>query len=119
MSADLTTIGELDRIIHEPARMRILALLSPTPNLSFTEIKEALKLTDGNLSVHLRTLEEAGYISVTREFVGRKPRSEYAMTTSGCKAFAAYIDALEQIVRETRSTEPASVQVAIRLATAE
>ena len=93
---------KLDRVIHEKGRMAIMSLLAANAELSFTEMREALGMTDGNLSVHLRTLQEAGYIGVTKSFQNRKPLTTCALTTSGRKAFSEYIDLLEQIVRESR-----------------
>ena len=93
---------KLDRVIHEKGRMAIMSLLAANPELSFTEMREALGMTDGNLSVHLRTLQEAGYIAVTKSFQNRKPLTTCSLTNSGRKAFSEYIDLLEQIVRETR-----------------
>jgi DNA-binding MarR family transcriptional regulator len=93
---------KLDRVIHEKGRMAIMSLLAANPELSFTEMRETLGMTDGNLSVHLRTLQEAGYIAVTKSFQNRKPLTTCSLTNSGRKAFSEYIDLLEQIVRETR-----------------
>jgi DNA-binding transcriptional ArsR family regulator len=96
------TFLKLDRVIHEKGRMAIMSLLAATPELSFTEMKQALGMTDGNLSVHLRTLQEAGYIGVTKTFQNRKPLTTCALTANGRKAFANYIDLLEEIVRQSR-----------------
>jgi DNA-binding MarR family transcriptional regulator len=93
---------KLDRVIHEKGRMAIMSLLAANPELSFTEMKQTLGMTDGNLSVHLRTLQEAGYIGVTKTFRDRKPLTTCALTAGGRKAFANYIDLLEQIVRQSR-----------------
>jgi len=93
---------KLDRVIHEKGRMAIMSLLAANPELSFTEMKQTLGMTDGNLSVHLRTLQEAGYIGVTKTFQDRKPLTTCALTASGRKAFANYIDLLEEIVRQSR-----------------
>ena len=82
--------------------MAIMSLLAANPELSFTEMKQTLGMTDGNLSVHLRTLQEAGYIGVTKTFQDRKPLTTCALTASGRKAFANYIDLLEEIVRQSR-----------------
>jgi DNA-binding MarR family transcriptional regulator len=90
---------KLDRVIHEKGRLAIMSLLAASESLSFTELKEHLKMTDGNLSVHMRTLEEAGYVSVSKSFVNRKPRTEYALTPHGREAFREYIQALEEIVK--------------------
>ena len=94
---------KLDRVIHEKGRMAIMSLLAATPELSFTEMKQTLGMTDGNLSVHLRTLQESGYIAVTKTFQNRKPLTTCSLTASGRKAFAKYIDLLEQIVRQSRN----------------
>jgi DNA-binding transcriptional ArsR family regulator len=93
---------KLDRVIHEKGRMAIMSLLAANRELSFTELREALGMTDGNLSVHLRTLQEAGYVAMTKSFQNRKPLTTCSLTNSGRKAFSEYIDLLEQIVRETR-----------------
>jgi DNA-binding MarR family transcriptional regulator len=93
---------KLDRVIHEKGRMAIMSLLAANRELSFTEMRETLGMTDGNLSVHLRTLQEAGYIGVTKSFQNRKPLTTCSLTNSGRKAFSEYIDLLDQIVRETR-----------------
>ena len=83
--------------------MAIMSLLAATPELSFTEMKQTLGMTDGNLSVHLRTLQESGYIAVTKTFQDRKPLTTCSLTAAGRKAFAKYIDLLEQIVRQSRN----------------
>jgi DNA-binding MarR family transcriptional regulator len=93
---------KLDRVIHEKGRMAIMSLLAATPELSFTEMKQTLGMTDGNLSVHLRTLQESGYIAIAKTFQDRKPLTTCSLTASGRKAFANYIDLLEQIVRQSR-----------------
>ena len=93
---------KLDRVIHEKGRMAIMSLLAANRELSFTEMRETLGMTDGNLSVHLRTLQESGYIAVTKSFQNRKPLTTCSLTNSGRKAFAEYIDLLEQIIRETK-----------------
>lgn len=82
--------------------MAIMSLLAANPELSFTEMKQTLGMTDGNLSVHLRTLQEAGYISISKTFQDRKPLTTCSLTPGGRKAFANYIDLLEQIVRQSR-----------------
>ncbi len=93
---------KLDRVIHEKGRMAIMSLLAANPELSFTELREALAMTDGNLSVHLRTLQEAGYVGLTKSFQNRKPLTTCSLTPAGRKAFSEYIDLLDQIVRQTR-----------------
>jgi DNA-binding HxlR family transcriptional regulator len=95
----------LDRVIHERGRMAIMSLLAPADCLSFKELKDLLKMTDGNLSVHMRTLEEAGYVAVHKSFVNRKPRTEYSLTPQGRSAFQEYIRTLEEIVRQSQQAE--------------
>ena len=93
---------QLDRVIHEKGRLGIMSLLAASAQLSFTEIRDTLSMTDGNITAHVRTLQEAGYIAVTKAFQKGRPLTTYALTTPGRKAFAAYIDLLEQIVQQTR-----------------
>jgi predicted ArsR family transcriptional regulator len=93
---------QLDRVIHEKGRLAIMSLLAATPQLSFTEMRDTLGMTDGNITAHMRTLQEAGYISVTKAFHDGRPLTTYALTAPGRKAFAAYIDLLEQIVELAR-----------------
>jgi len=93
---------KLDRVIHEKGRMAIMSLLAANADLSFTEIRATLGMTDGNLSVHLRTLQEAGYIALTKSFQDRKPLTTCSLTAAGRKAFSNYIDLLAEIVRQTR-----------------
>ena len=93
---------QLDRIIHEKGRLGIMSLLAATPQLSFTEIRDTLNMTDGNITAHVRTLHEAGYIAVTKAFQGGRPLTTYTVTPAGRKAFTAYINLLEQIVQQTK-----------------
>jgi DNA-binding MarR family transcriptional regulator len=93
---------QLDRLIHEKGRLAIMSLLAATPELSFTELRGELKMTDGNLTTHIRTLQEAGYLSVTKSYRNNRPHTTCALTPDGHKAFREYIDLLEQIVRQTR-----------------
>jgi len=93
---------KLDRLIHEKARMGIMSLLAATPELSFTEIRDQLRLTDGNLSIQIKTLQEAGYIAVTKSFHKKRPRTTCALTAAGRRAFAAYLDTLEKIIEQSR-----------------
>ena len=93
---------QLDRVIHEKGRLAIMSLLAATPQLSFTEMRDILGMTDGNLTTHARTLQEAGYLSVTKAFQEGRPLTTFALTPSGRKAFKAYIDLLERIVALTR-----------------
>jgi DNA-binding HxlR family transcriptional regulator len=94
---------QLDRVIHEKGRLGIMSLLAASPQASFTEIRSMLSMTDGNLTAHMRTLHEAGYVSVTKAFHEGRPLTTYALTEAGRKAFAAYVDLLEQIVQQTKS----------------
>ena len=93
---------QLDRVIHEKGRLAIVSLLAATSQLSFTEMRETLQMTDGNLSMHMRTLQEAGYVAVTKTFQYRKPQTTYALTPAGQQDFTRYIDLLEQIVQQTK-----------------
>ena len=93
---------QLDRVIHEKGRLPIMSLLAANPELSFTEIRDSLKMTDGNLSVHLRTLQEAGYVALTKSYQDGRPLTTCALTAAGKRAFGHYIDLLEEIVRQAR-----------------
>ena len=92
----------LDRVIHEKGRLAIMSLLAATPQMAFTDMRETLGMTDGNLTTHLRTLHEAGYVAVTKAYQGGRPLSTYALTADGRRSFAAYIELLAQIVDQTR-----------------
>jgi len=96
---------QLDRVIHEKVRLAIMSLLAASPQLSFTEMRDTLNMTDGNLTAHMRTLQEAGYVSVTKAFQGGRPLTTYSFTAQGRKAFAIYINLLEQIVQQTKHTK--------------
>jgi len=93
---------QLDRIIHEKGRLAIMSLLAASPQLSFTEMRGTLNMTDGNLTAHMRTLHEAGYVSVTKAFKEGRQLTTYSLTREGRKAFTSYIDLLEQIVQQTK-----------------
>ncbi len=92
----------LDRVIHEKGRLAIMSSLAATPELSFTELRDALGMTDGNLTTHIRTLLEAGYVSVAKSYQNNRPLTTCSLTPKGRKAFAAYINLLEEIVRQNR-----------------
>ena len=92
----------LDRIIHERLRLGIVSALSATPILTFAELKTILSTTDGNLSVHARKLEEAGYIACGKKFEGRLPRTEFRLTKKGRTAFETYLTQMEGLIRATR-----------------
>ncbi|MGW8282689.1 MAG: winged helix-turn-helix domain-containing protein [Gemmatimonadota bacterium] len=96
---------QLDPLIHERVRLGILSAVKAADRLSFTELRDALGVTDGNLSVHARRLEEAGYLDCRKSFDRRIPRSEYRLTTRGRVAFASYLFQLESVIRTARSTE--------------
>ena len=93
---------QLDRVIHEKGRLAIMSLLAASPQLAFTEMRDTLNMTDGNITAHARTLQEAGYVSVTKAFDGGRPITTYSLTPQGKKAFTNYIDLLEQIVEQTK-----------------
>jgi DNA-binding MarR family transcriptional regulator len=94
----------LDRVIHEKGRLAIMSLLAATPSLSFTEIRDTLKMTDGNVTAHLRTLHDAGYVAFTKSLEAGRSTTTYALTATGRKAFTAYLDLLEQIVAQTKKS---------------
>jgi DNA-binding HxlR family transcriptional regulator len=96
------TPGELDRLIHERMRLGIVSALAGTDTLSFNDLKHALETTDGNLSVHARKLEDAGYITCTKSFQGRVPKTDYSLTAAGRKAFERYLNHMEAIIRRAR-----------------
>ena len=93
---------QLDRLIHEKGRLGIISLLAAAPELSFTDMRESLGMTDGNLTTHIRTLQEAGYVSVTKSYKNNRPLTTCSLTAAGRKAFAEYIDLLEQIVQQSK-----------------
>lgn len=93
----------LDPLIHERVRLGIMSALSSTDRLSFTDLREALGVSDGNLGVHARKLEEAGLVVCDKRFAQRKPRSEYRLTTKGRNAFASYLFQLESLIHSTRN----------------
>jgi len=95
--------SELDRLIHERVRLGIVSALAATDSLSFRELKSLLKTTDGNLSLHARKLEEAGYVVCKKSFDGRTPRTEYRLSASGRRALERYLDHMEALIRAARS----------------
>ena len=94
----------LDRLLHDRMRLGIVSALAATGEMSFTDLKDALNATDGNLSVHARKLEEAGYVSCEKTFAGRTPRTDYKLTTSGRRALEKYLDHMDAIIRAARTT---------------
>jgi len=93
---------DLDRLIHERIRLGIVSALAVNRSLTFNELKNLLKTTDGNLSVHARKLEEADYIVCTKSFDGRMPKTEYRLTGAGRKALERYLNHMEALIRATR-----------------
>lgn len=94
----------LDRLLHDRMRLGIISALAAADDLSFTDLKAALNATDGNLSVHARKLEEAGYVTCTKTFSGRTPRTDYKLTAAGRKAFEKYLDHMDALIRAARRT---------------
>jgi DNA-binding MarR family transcriptional regulator len=93
---------QLDRVIHEKGRLAIMSMLAAAPEVSFTEMRDALKMTDGNLTTHIRTLQEAGYVSVTKSFQHNRSLTTSALTPTGRTAFTNYINLLESIVEQSK-----------------
>ena len=93
---------QLDRVIHEKGRLAIMSMLAAAPELSFTELRDALAMTDGNLTTHIRALQQEGYVAVAKSFQNRRPLTTCSLTVAGRHAFAEYINLLERIVRQNR-----------------
>ena len=93
---------ELDRLIHERMRLGIVSALAVNESMTFNDLKELLKTTDGNISVHTRKLEEAQYIACAKSFDGRIPKTEYRLTPAGRRALERYLDHMEALIRATR-----------------
>jgi DNA-binding transcriptional ArsR family regulator len=115
-------VDAIDRVLHEPSRMAILsALCAARAGVPFTELRDGCGLTDGNLSRHLKTLEEEGVVRCTKAFVEGKPRTTVTLTASGLKRFQAYLDTLSEVLKQARSAarrEPAPAPLSLgRLAT--
>lgn len=94
---------ELDRLIHERVRLAIVSALAVNESLTFNELKHLLGTTDGNLSVHARKLEEAGYLRCDKSFEGRMPRTEFRLTRAGREALERYLSHMEGLIRSTRA----------------
>jgi DNA-binding MarR family transcriptional regulator len=99
-----TQIPDFDRVIHEKTRLAMISALAVNPTLTFNELKAVLKTTDGNVSVHARKLEDAGYLSCKKSFAGRVPRTEYSLTASGRRALEKYLNHMEALIKVTRSS---------------
>jgi DNA-binding MarR family transcriptional regulator len=93
---------ELDRLIHERIRLGIVSALAVNDSLAFNDLKRLLKTTDGNLSVHARKLEDAGYIACSKSFDGRVPRTEFRLSATGREALERYLDHMEALINATR-----------------
>lgn len=96
------TAVSLDRLIHERTRLGIISALAVNDSLTFNELKRLLGATDGNVSVHARKLEDAGYVACTKSFAGRVPKTEYRLTASGRRALEKYLSHMEALIRATR-----------------
>ena len=94
----------LDNLIHHRLRLGIVSALAATEHMTFNELKGVMNTTDGNLSVHARKLEDAGYVTCTKGFDGRRPRTEYRLTALGRKELARYLTHMEALIRATRDT---------------
>jgi DNA-binding HxlR family transcriptional regulator len=92
----------LDRLLHDRMRLGIISALATGDDMSFTDLKTALNATDGNLSVHARKLEEAGYVACTKTFSGRTPRTDYKLTSSGRRALEKYLDHMDALIKAAR-----------------
>jgi DNA-binding transcriptional ArsR family regulator len=101
-AAKKTSALDLDRLIHERVRLGIVSALAVADWLTFNDLKDALKTTDGNLSVHARRLEEAGYVACQKSFEGRVPKTEYRLTAEGRRALQKYLAHMEALIHATR-----------------
>ena len=99
------SMHEIDRLIHERLRLGIISALAVNDSLTFNELKHSVKTSDGNLSVHARKLEDAGYVACVKSFDGRTPRTEYSLTSAGRRALERYLNHMEAVIgRMRRST---------------
>lgn len=96
----------LDRLVHERVRLGIVSALAVNESLTFLDLKRLLDTTDGNLSVHARKLEEAGYIACTKSFAGRMPKTEFRLTAAGRRALERYLNEMETLIRAARAGSP-------------
>jgi DNA-binding transcriptional ArsR family regulator len=99
-----TVSNDLDKVIHERMRLGIVSALAANQKLSFSDLKKLLDTTDGNISVHARKLEEAGYITCEKSFKGRMPLTEYAITKEGRSALTRYLDHMEALIKAMKGT---------------
>jgi DNA-binding MarR family transcriptional regulator len=96
--------GETDRLIYERVRLGILSALSVNPSMSFAELKELLQTTDGNLSIHARKLEDAGYIACRKSFSARVPKTQFSLTAKGKRMFARHLEHMEALIHAAKGT---------------
>ena len=96
-------IQQLDRVIHEKRRMAIMSMLAAAPELSFTDMRDTLEMTDGNLTTHIRTLQQAGYVTVSKSYQKNRSLTTCALTSAGRQAFDEYVALLERIVRQAKT----------------
>jgi len=102
--AQKSVAPNLDRLIHERLRLGIISALAANESLTFSDLKTLMNTTDGNLSVHARKLEEAGYIACTKYFDGRLPKTEYKLTAEGRRALESYINHMESLIKQMKSS---------------
>lgn len=95
--------NELDKVIHERMRLGIISALAANEKLSFSDLKNLLNTTDGNISVHARKLEDAGYVSMKKSFAGRMPLTEYKITAAGRKALEQYLNHMEALIKAMKT----------------
>ena len=107
MNALRRLVDELDPMLHERGRLAIVSVLAANDSIIFTELRDDLGMTDGNLSVHLQKLEEKGYVTITKQFVGRRPQTTCRLTKMGRQAFTKYLEHLQAIVEQGRGQKPA------------
>jgi DNA-binding MarR family transcriptional regulator len=100
-------VDELDPMLHERGRLAIVSVLAAADSVIFTELRDDLGMTDGNLSVHLQKLEEKGFVTISKQFVGRRPQTTCRLTKAGRQAFTKYLDQLQAIVEQGRGQRPA------------
>jgi DNA-binding HxlR family transcriptional regulator len=98
------SMHEIDRLIHERLRLGIISALAVNESLTFNELKHMVKTSDGNLSVHARKLEEAGYVACSKSFEGRTPKTEYNLTAAGRRALERYLNHMEAVIGRMRKT---------------
>ena len=99
------TFQQLDKVIHEKSRMAIMSMLAGSPELSFTELRNSLKMTDGNLTTHIRTLQKSGYVSVSKSFRENRPLTTCALTVSGTRALNDYVTLIERIAKKAQRSK--------------